>query len=652
MRPRADYFKRCVTACVVVGLFSGCAASQQATTPPARAQAPAVQIPASRPQQPVPTPAVSPAPVVPPSAPAPAPVAPKAPGQTESPKTPPRLVSFRFEEADLEVVVRTLAELAGINIVMAQGVKAKVTMWIDRVPATEAFAILQAILEANNLAVVKSGPVYKIVTLAATAQQPGPIGLGKDEASLTDEGFLTQIVPLQHLSAEEFVKVLQPLAASGKVLAYREANSVVIAGSAPTLRRLLQTIQSLDVPGAQREAQQTYVRHLENAKAGELATVLLNLFGERRGERSGPPARPEASRPLATPPPPPPRPGVAAASPADQGLPVAPVSTQEGARMLGEIRIVPDERTNALIIKATPADYRLIEEAIAKLDMMPKQVLIEVLAVEITLTDSFSFGLEWFLRTGGFALQQSFGLGPLNLVRGAALNSTGFTLTFVDNDSFRLFLNTLSGVTKLNVLTTPHVLTQNNREARIQVGQEVPIVTGSQASATGQGDQVFQTIQQRDIGRILSIRPHVNEKRQVSLDLQLELTDTLPSSTVSGTPSFSKRSVQTSVVVEDNQSLLIGGIISESHRDERTGLPWLSKIPLLGFLFRQTTEVQDKTELIMMLTPRIIANPEEGRGLTEEFRRRLDWLEQELKKLPQYRKPVLPADANANTSQQ
>ncbi|HSB80582.1 MAG TPA: secretin N-terminal domain-containing protein [Candidatus Methylomirabilis sp.] len=546
------------------------------------------------------------------------------------------MVSFRFEEADLEMVIRALADVARINVVLAPGVKAKVTLWIERVPATEAFVILEAILEVNNLVAIKSGLVYKIVPAASAAQQPTPIGIGKEDALAPEEGFLTQIIPIQNLTAEELVKVLQPLVAPGRIVAYREINSLILSGPASMIKRLLRSIQTLDVPGQQREAQQLYVYYVENVKATELAATLTGVFGEKRIERGTQLPLPEGPRlPGVLPPPQPPRPGVAVPPP-PEAMPALEAPPAPGeARLVGEVRIVADAGMNALIIKATPADYRVIERAIKMMDLTQKQVVIEVLAAEITLTDSFSFGLEWFLRTGGFAVQQFFGVGPTSIIRGAALSSTGFTMTFVDQDRFRLFLNTLSGITKINTLATPHILTQNNREAKIQVGQEVPIVTGTQAtvsSISGGGENVFQTIAQRDIGRILAIRPHVNEKRQVSLDVQLEVTDTLPSTTVSGTPSFSKRSAQTSVVVEDGQSLLIGGIISTSSQEQRTGLPWLSRIPILGWLFSQTTQTADRTELFIMLTPHVVANPEEGRALTDEFRKRLDWVEEQIRK--------------------
>ncbi|MFQ5945253.1 MAG: secretin N-terminal domain-containing protein [Anaerolineae bacterium] len=529
------------------------------------------------------------------------------------------MVSFNFEEADLVVVLRALADIAGINFVLGQGVKVKVTMRIDGLPATEALAIMQAILEVNNLATVKVGTIYKILPAAAAQRQPAPIGVGRD--LVAEEGFFTQLVPLQHLSAEGMIKIFQPLISQGKVLAHPETNTLILSGPAPVIKEIVDTLKALDVPGRKRDVPQIYVYYVENAKASELASILETMFAERV-EPTEPTRFAFLGPEPPSPPPVPPRPGVAAPAPGEAPPPIPPGALGE-ARIIGDVRIVPDERMNALVIKATPRDYEAIEDTIKKLDLTPKQVIIETLVAEVALTDSFSLGVEWFIRAGMFTFQQVFGLGP----------AAGFTMTFVDSDEVRVFLNTISSYTEIDILTSPHLLTRDNKAARIQIGQEVPIVTGTQSTVTavsGGGEGVFQTIQQKEIGRILSVTPHVNEQRQVTLEISLEVSDVLPESTVSGTPSFSMRTIETSVVVEDGQSLLIGGIIDKGTTHEKAGIPVLRDLPVIGPLFGTTVETETRSELLIMLTPHVIATPEEGSALTEKFKKRLDRLEEQL----------------------
>lgn len=527
-----------------------------------------------------------------------------------------KMISVHFEDADLMVVLRVLGDAAGVNFLVGQGVKSTVTMKIDKLPVTEAWSIFQAILNANNLTAVKEGHIYKILPAPIAQKQPGAINFGRDVAS--DEGFFTQIVPLQYLSASGIAKVFEPLISQGRVVAHQETNTLILSGPASMIREIVQTVKTLDVPGRKKDVPQVFVYYVANAKASELAGVLQTVF-TRKGLTSSqvkPVSFGQDSTPI------PPMPGVAPSGPEEAGAPSATRESDEG-QVVGEVRIVPDERTNALIIKASAHDYEIVKETIKKLDLMPKQVIIEVLVAEVTLSDSFNLGIEWFIKTGMFAFSQSFGLGA----------GSGFTATFVDSNDVRAFLTTLSSLTKVNVVTSPHLLARDNKAARIQIGQEVPIVTGTQSTITGTavgGENVFQTIQQRDIGRILNITPHVTERRQVTLDINLEISDTLPSSTVRGTPSFSKRSVNSSVVVEDRQSLMLGGIIDRSSNQTKSGIPFLRDIPYIGFIFGTTADTNSRSELLILLTPHVITSPDDGIVETQRFKERLDMLQNQM----------------------
>jgi len=202
-------------------------------------------------------------------------------------------------------------------------------------------------------------------------------------------------------------------------------------------------------------------------------------------------------------------------------------------------------------------------------------------------------------------------------------------------------LNNIAAVTKVEVLATPHLLTANNKEAKIQIGNEVPIITGEQSSLTnvtttpGTSTGVFRTIQQKDIGIIVGIKPHVNEKRLVTLDIESEnIAVDQANFGGTGSASFLKTTTKTSVVVEDGQTLLIGGIIRTDKSKGYTGIPFLSKIPLLGYLFRSTSDVLERNELVILVTPRVIASPDEGRLITEKFKQRVESLEPLLRSKP------------------
>ena len=535
--------------------------------------------------------------------------------------SPPKFISLHLEDADINTVLRALGDAIGINFLVGHGVKSQVTLKVDKLPVTEAWSVFQAILNANNLIAVKEGQLYKILPGPLAQKQAGSIKFGRDAAE--GEEFYTQIIPLQHLTASGIAKVFEPLIGQGRVVAHQETNTLILSGPASVIKETLQMVKTLDIPGRKRDVPQVFIYYVANAKASEMAGVLQTVFSRKGMPQSGQ-ARPiltgqdsSAAVPI------PPMAGVGPEKPDDMPASMAHGESDEG-RVVGEVRIVPDERTNALIVKATAHDYEIVKETIKKLDILPRQVIIEILVAEVALSDNFNLGIEWFIKTGMFAFSQSFGLGA----------ASGLVATFVDSNDVRAFLTTLSTFTKINIVTSPHLMARDNKAARMQIGQEVPIVTGSQSTLTGVsagGQNVFQTIQQRDIGRILNITPHVTEKRQVTLDINLEISDTLPSSTVRRTPSFSKRSINSSVVVEDRQTLMIGGIIDKSTNSTRTGLPWLKDIPYIGFLFGTTGETTSRSELLILLTPHVVGNPEDGIAETKRFKERLEMLQKEMR---------------------
>ncbi len=573
-----------------------------------------------------------------------APVSPGGPQGIPGPSRPggPQYVSLNFESADLELVLRSIADITGINFIIGPGVKANVTMrTTTRVPATEVFSIMESVLEVNNLAAVKEGSYYKIVPIAVAQQEPQDVQVGKERAE-ERERYVTQIVRLDYLSADEMTKLMQPFLAKGaKMLVHKETNSLIIAGFSSTIKRILETIKALDVPTKRDNIQRIFVYFVENAKAAELANTLNTLYGRRdlvRGAASGakpgqPPARPGVGGPptTLTSPTPLTTPTVPGQPPPLPGAAVPPGATAAPGEVVGDVTIVSDEATNALIIKTSPRNYEFIEATIKRLDIVPKQVLIELLLAQITLSDNFNFSLEQVLRSGTIMLSSLNGGAAAAAVNAfknpsTALPPSGFTFTtFVDKEQFRVVLNNLAAVTKVEVLANPHLLTANNKEANIQIGQEVPIPTGVQSLSTGSVGNLFSTFERKDIGIILKIKPHVNEKKLVTLDIETENTNiagAVPDASQGGA-TFNKTTTKTALVVQDGQSLVIGGIIRTDKSKGYSGVPFLSTIPLLGYLFRNTTDTLDRIELVILITPHVVASPEEGQALTEQFRQRV-----------------------------
>ncbi|MGA2957583.1 MAG: secretin N-terminal domain-containing protein, partial [Thermodesulfobacteriota bacterium] len=304
----------------------------------------------------------------------------------------------------------------------------------------------------------------------------------------------------------------------------------------------------------------------------------------------------------------------------------------------GQINIVVDEVTNSLIIRAYQRDYRTIMETIKKLDIYPKQVLIEVLLAEVTLNDSTKFGLEFSTFTdsftkGAYTYNYTIGMGgtgtPANFTSGLryAITSAGRLAAAV---------NASASQDRLRVISSPHVMASNNKEARIQIGSSQPILTNTYTTtATGTPGVVEGTIEYKDIGIILTVTPRISDAKLVTLDLSVESSTvgTTALGNLTSVPVFGKKTAKTTLSIIEGQTIVIGGLIQDSKDTIKTGLPFLSRIPILGALFGYHDYEVSKTETVIFLTPHVIGEMEDSNRITEEFREKLWGVQRELENL-------------------
>jgi len=515
-----------------------------------------------------------------------------------------------------------------------------------------------------------------------------------------------QIIPLKHADAQELAQLLGQLFASGRlgagltgpgptttpaplapapeptptpprppgpggepglagyrplIVAERRSNSLVVHArrqDMETIRRLIEKLD-VDIYGGRR----VFIYFAENTKARDLATTLDAIYGQ--GDRgpsitgtqrpvgapsiSGPYGMPTTAPPPAAPLEPPlssPSAGLGGARPPRIGFPGV---SGEGTPLMIEIRFVADEVTNAVIVTTYPRLWREIEETIKKLDKMPRQVLIEVLAAEVTLTDETKLGIEWAIRSGRFDLSSS----PSGTLPGRPASSliplggavpVGFNVFTFAADKFLAALNALATEDKVNVLSNPSIMTTENRKAVINVSTSVPIVTSQQVPvATGgiTGNAITQTVEYRDAGIILTVTPRIGEQGTVALDIKQEVNEVGANEPPPiNSPRFTKREAETSVVLLNNQTLVLGGLIQNRRTIIRSGMPWLSRIPILGYRFGATDRTLQKTELLLLITPRLVGTPLDASRITDQMRRVTPELEQSLRHAP--RPPSAP----------
>ncbi len=414
---------------------------------------------------------------------------------------------------------------------------------------------------------------------------------------------------------------------------------LVIAYSEAAWNYVKRWIERIDVT-AETQGRKIFIRPVENGKATELARVLSQIYGfagsseentspRRRwggpgivrdlsvsgsGQGSGRTPFPSAagfdgSSDVRA---------AARKQPPGQALrrPSVPGDTPGAG-----VRVVAEPATNSLVILATPREFRDIEEVLGRLDLIPRQVLMEVLVAEVTLGDDFQFGVEYALSKGGFGPAVSQDDPSDNQPEGIGFRAleSGFTSIIDAGREFRVFVNALMRDARVKVLSSPHLLAVDNRPARIRVGSEQPVATGMVVSQEAQATTT--TIQFKNVGRILTIVPQVNSEGLVHLQVRVEVSD-VGERVVVGRQSFDAfnvRDAETTAVLQDGQTLVIGGIITDNRRRTRIGIPLLMELPVLGQLFRTDIERSERTELVILITPRVIRNRREGEQATERF---------------------------------
>jgi len=292
-----------------------------------------------------------------------------------------------------------------------------------------------------------------------------------------------------------------------------------------------------------------------------------------------------------------------------------------GAGVDSEVRIIADQENNALIIKATRADYSKIKAAIRRLDVVPLQVLVEATIVEVTLTDELSYGLQWFFDHTIDGKGQGVGeLFPLTV-------DPSFSYTLMDTaGSVRAVLNLLAADSRLNVISSPSLMVLDNRTATIKVGDQVPIRTSETTSLATSGDSplVTSTIQYRDTGVLLEVTPRVNPGGMVMLEITQDVND-VDNTTTSAidSPTIIQRRITTSVAVQSGESVVLGGLIRNNESESESGIPVLGSIPVLGRLFSSKVTSTIRTELLVLITPTAISNVAEARDATIEMKKKL-----------------------------
>lgn len=603
-------------------------------------------------------------------------VKPTAPAITQAKAIKPGQVLFNFQAADIQAVIKTISQLTGRNFILDPRVKGKITI-ISEHPVSRyaAYQIFLSALKAQGFTAVPSaGGVTKII----------PVGEGKQNASTSarlrasaGDQMVTQVIVIQHGTATQLVPLLRPLMApTSQLSAYAPANALVITDYAQNIRRLSRIIQDIDKP----VATEVSVIPLKHASALDLADLISRLQSTRSGPAKGgvgiggqttivPDLRTNSLLVRSS------NPGqlsqlktliakldVAAHNSGTtrvvylrnaeatklvkvlRGLLAAnPASKSKKGGGTQKSFIQADEATNSLIINASDATYNNLRNVIEKLDARRAQVYVEALIIEVSSSKASELGFQWAAAGDGgggsiiggminFPSSSGGGLAAIGTNPAAAASLGGFSLAYLGPEitladgsvvrSLGALANALVSTSRANILSTPNILTLDNSEAKIVVGQNVPFLTGSFAQSTGTSGATinpFQTIERKDIGLTLRIKPQISEGSTIKLEIFQEVSS-VTTTAVAGAADLvtNKRTLETTVVVDDGHTIVLGGLIEDTIDRTRQSVPFLGKIPLLGALFRYRSDVKRKTNLMVFLRPTIIRSAADSSRVTAD----------------------------------
>lgn len=518
------------------------------------------------------------------------------------------------------------------NLLVLQGSKAQLTGWLDLVEAFDVDYLSGMSLGVFVLEYANVNEVRDAMQMLLGADRAGEI-VGQ-ATSTAAGGIPGAAVAAAGGSGGGAAGAVNPLAGLVRVLPIERLNAlVVVTPRQHILAQVESWIRRLDRPTDAQEAA-LFVYPVQHGSAVDLAEMLNGLFGgdaapARSGVAAGnaPTQLTRNASAVA------PAPGAAsgnastrAPTPAATPLPAAPAASNAApltstTRLEGNIRVVADEKRNALLIRAPRPEYRRIEQALRQLDKAPAQVLIEASIVEVSLTGNLQYGVEWFLQNG--LSRDREGQALLNLRQNGAIGprQPGFSYTILNRAGvIRATLNALADNSLLRVLSNPSVLVQDNHNATIQIGRQQPIKT---ATTVATNNLVTESISYKDTGVMLSVTPSVNAGGTVTMDIVQQVTDVGEIDAATGQRNFLTRQISSRVAVRSGETVVLGGLIRDNETNGSSGLPGLSQIPLLGALFGTQSQQRDRTELLVLLTPRALEDDDALRAASTELRERM-----------------------------
>lgn len=618
-------------------------------------------------------------------------------------------VTIDFNDVDINVFIKYISELTGKNFIIDRTVKGKITVISPtRMTQEDAYKVFESVLETHGFTTVPSGPVIKIVPAVQARSKSIPTVREGEEPVATDK-VVTRIIPMKHSDPAEMRKILTPLLSkTSNVIAHSQSGMMILTDVQSNIKRLLEIIKEIDVPAVDEELEiiplqhasvtdvgrsisqlfvqsarkttrgrsgtsstvkiipyertnslivfapkaqikklrallqqldtkapksggKIHVYYLQHANAEELVKVLTSLPTKQSGTKTKKNTKEEAAK-------------------------APPLST--------DLKITADPETNSLIITAPKEEYLVLEEIIKKLDIPRRMVYLEALIMEVSIDKEFNIGVEWgglgsfhdeTGTLGGGFTENNFSLisgvaqGTAGMTTGASLGilKKGVEIGGIYFPDIGAVVNAFKTDSDINIIATPQVLTTDNKEASISIVQNVPYITSKNTSESGSG-QDYTNYEYKDVGTTLKITPQINQADLLRLAIEVTV-DRLKNEASTATPSTFKRTASTTVVVHNEEIVVIGGMVGHDITSSDYKVPLLGDIPLLGWLFKTHDDSDKKTNMFIFIMPRIVESSPELANIYQRKRKVMEEVREGAGDIPAKALQLEPDQENAFT---
>ncbi len=598
----------------------------------------------------------------------------KMPATPSSVQKAQRYITIDFDKVDILLFIKYISELTGKNFIIDKAVKGSVSIISPtKISEKDAYQVFESVLAVNGFTTVQAGVITKIMP-SVRARTENIDTLHHGDISRPEDKIVTQLIPLVHTTPTEMKKVLSPLVSkTSVVIAHTQSGILIVTDTLSNIQKLLSIIKALDVdyssdeleviplshataatiartinaifqrtaipkkgsisnagvkvvpydrinalivmagPGdilrvkrlvamldtkPEKDEGNIRVVYLQNATAKELAAVLTSLPGQQTSKLKGPGKAPAISK---------------------------------------DVKIMPDEETNSLIITASRSEFMVLESVIKKLDIPRRMVYLEALILEVDTESNFNVGVKW-LGIGGYAddtgaMIGGFG-GDSGFDIGDAINTTvgkGFTLGVLQQGikiggitfpNIAAVLKAYKNDSSINIIATPQILTTDNKEAKISVGENIPYL--STANTADNAERGYENYEYKDVATTLTITPQINQADTLRLEIATEVSKIKSLGEGGVRPTTFKRTATTTVLVQDADTIVIGGIIGHDATEGGSQVPLLGDIPVLGWLFKNRADTHRKTNMFIFITPHIVKNPADMASITLAKEEQLD----------------------------